>query len=259
MNTRNVWSLASKVFILTCFAGAALFADDGQEPTEQPHVPVGERAISHADHVRMLEERALLVREGQEAETSDEEQQEAVFAFSEEESSEDGKVVQKAALYVSTHEGAFHRPIAVSLLGDTVELEDGSIWVVSSDHRYRTLDWMTSDVIVITPNHDWFSSYNYRLININTGASVKVNLALGPIYNGYFTHWIIAIDYLNRDICLEDGSVWKISSVDSSAMNKWLPNDTVIMGINDGWYSGSNPNILINVNVNNYAIGKCIF
>ncbi|CCB90400.1 hypothetical protein WCH_CX17680, partial [Waddlia chondrophila 2032/99] len=97
------------------------------------------------------------------------------------------------------------------------------------------------------------------LVNLNTGAKVKVNLSLGPIYNGIYTHWILAIDYSNREVYLEDGSVWKMSWWDSSIVNQWLPNDTVIIGINDGWFSGSNPNMLINVNMNDHAIGNCIF
>ncbi|HEY4832719.1 MAG TPA: hypothetical protein VIH61_09205, partial [Waddliaceae bacterium] len=139
-----------------------------------------------------------------------------------------------------------------------VELEDGSIWTVSSNDRYKTLDWMTGDVIIVLPNNSLFSSYYYCLVNLNTGATAKVNLTLGPIFNGIFTHWIVAINYAYREICLEDGSVWKISSLNDSILYKWLPNDTVIIGVNSGWLSCINPNMLINVNINNYVVGGCV-
>ncbi len=234
-----------------------------EEETEE-HIRVGDRALGHAERVLIEEQKYELI---QKIENGDElTEEECKFVREEEEIDEEGlksKLIEKSAVnattYYTSHEGAMHHPIAVSLLGETVELEDGSIWSVSSGDRHKTLDWMTGDVIIIIPNHSWFSSYDYRLVNLNTGAKVKVNLSLGPIYNGIYTHWILAIDYNNREICLEDGSVWKMSWWDSSIVNQWLPNDTVIIGINDGWFSGGNPNMLINVNMNDAAIGDCIY
>lgn len=230
----------------TLMISASLCAND--EP-EKKHIPVGVRALSEEERTEQQEKRALLAEKLENGET---------IEGMDEEELNSANLMSKA-VYYTTHEGAFHRPIAVSFLGDAVELEDGSIWSVNASERYKTLDWMTGDVIIVTPNHAWFSPYDYCLINLNTGATVSVNLSLGPVYNGYYTHWIVAIDYYHRDVVLEDGSVWNISTLDQSAVNKWLLNDTVIIGINDGWFSGSNPNILINVNVNNYAICNCFF
>jgi hypothetical protein len=251
------------------FSGSVLAAE-GSDQSQPERIQVGVRAMTHIEKVKVQEKRAHLF---QKFENGEDLSAEADLELSEAEAMEAAGLQQDAApeasnlikkginatTYYTSHEGAFHRPIAVSLLGDAVELEDGSIWAVCSSDRYKTLDWMTGDSIIILPNHDWFSVYDYRLVNLNTGANIKVNLSLGPIYNGIYTHWILAIDYYHREICLEDGSVWKMSSLDSSIVNQWLPNDTVIIGINDGWFSGSNPNLLINVNMNNYAIGKCIY
>jgi len=165
-------------------------------------------------------------------------------------------------VYESTHDGAWHNALEVSLLGDVVVLEDGSIWMVCSDDRYKTLDWYTDDIVIIVPNHDFFTSYDYRLINLKTGENVRVNLDCyePPLYNGYYSYWILAIDYSNKEICLNDGSVWKMHSFDKSTIKEWLPGDTVIIGTNDGgWFSGSNPNILINVNTYEHARGKCVY
>lgn len=280
MNTSKLHSVFAKALVGVMFISGSLLATDGSDQSEVQRITVGDRAMTQVEKVKVQEKRARLFKmiengedlsDEEDVELSDAELEEAAgqgeeIAQGEEQgdetSVEASKLIKKsvnATTYYTTHEGAFHNPIAVSLLGDAVELEDGSIWAVCSSHRYKTLDWMTGDVIIIVPNHDWFSVYDYRLVNLNTGANIKVNLSLGPIYNGIFTHWILAIDYIHREICLEDGSVWKMSSLDSSVVNQWLPNDTIIIGINDGWFSGSNPNIMINVNMNNYSIGKCIY
>ncbi|ADI38137.1 putative uncharacterized protein [Waddlia chondrophila 2032/99] len=236
---------------LNVFLGLALFSMplSADEVETEERIPVGDRAVVRAEQVKMYEDRLVQMEEADEEESQDEE-------------ANAKKIVKKdflQATYVTTHEGAFHFPIAVSFLGDTVELEDGSIWKVCSNDAYKTLNWLTSDMIIIVPNDSIFSSHDYKLVNLNTGAKVKVNLYLGPIYNGAYTHWIVAIDYLFREIYLEDGSIWKMSSFDQSIVNTWLPNDTVIIGINDGFFSGTNPNILINVNMNNYSIGTCLY
>jgi len=234
------------------------------------HLPVGTRMMSRAEHVAIQEMRAA-----QAEQKTDEEGQPIKEFQTSEIAQEDGEEVAEnnqaaliskgidsekvaRAVYTTSHIGAFHRPTAVTALGDTVEIEDGSIWSVSSSDRYKTLDWLAGDTIIITPNHSWFSSYDFRLINQNTGASVPVVLSLGPVYNGIYTHWITAIDYNANQLCLEDGSVWSISGLDDSVSNKWVINDTVIIGINDGWWSGSRPNILINVNMVNYVRCKCL-
>lgn len=153
----------------------------------------------------------------------------------------------------TSHPGAYHG--IISLTPYDVELEDGSIWVIHPSDMHLISDWLPSDVVVITPNHNIFSSYYYRLTNQNNGGSIVVNLSMGPIYHGFHTYWIEAIDYFNDIVYLNDGSVWKMSYFDSNIVHKWLVNDTVIIGVNDGFLSSSRPNILINVNMFNNAAG----
>lgn len=216
--------------------------------SSEGHIPVGERRISEEESFEIQANRAVRSKE----------RREKLGAAAEENSSlaEDSVELISKKVYYSSHQGVFHRPIAVSLLGDMVTLEDGSVWQIKGGDCIKTLDWLAGDSIIILPNHAWFSSYKYVLLNQNTGAKVKVNLSLGPIYNGVYTHWIVAIDYYNCELCLEDGSVWKISNSDSGTMKKWMPNDTIILGINDSWFS-SKPNILINVNMLNDVAGIC--
>lgn len=164
----------------------------------------------------------------------------------------------KAALYFTTHPGAFHQPLLVSVFGDSCELEDGSVWSISASDSYKTLNWLVSDVILVMPNHSWFSIYNYKLVNQNTGVAVEANLTLflNPMYHSAYNHRIVAIDDVLQMIWLEDGSVWSIAAVDYST--KWQINDTVIIGINDSWMANKHPNILINANLLHYVRCNCI-
>lgn len=158
--------------------------------------------------------------------------------------------------YSTLHLGQYHNAVAVGILGESLELEDGSIWSISSSDSYKTLNWLTTDVILIKPNHSWFSVYDYVLENQNTGATVRANLSLTPILFGHNSHWIISI--LGNEVTLEDGSIWYIPSYDMSQVRNYRLNDHIIVGTNDSWWtSGSYPNILINANEDNYVNASC--
>lgn len=269
------------LMIMRCFCGAMLVAGSlfaTEDAQVDQHIPVGTRMLSKSEHAAIQEHRAMqdeqmLDENGQPA-AMEEENLAALEAGKCpcqdkdkdkkpkkcpcKDKDKDKKELQPKAIYTTSHIGCYHKPKAVSPLGDTVELEDGSIWSVKSSDRFKTLDWLASDTIIVTPNHSWFSTYDFVLNNQNTGESVESVLSLGPIYNGIYTHWITAIDYNNNMIWLEDGSSWRITVWDYSVISKWLINDTVIVGIWDGWFSTDNPNIMINVSMNNYARGKCL-
>lgn len=250
-------------FLLT----GSMQAMTAEEVAANGHVIVGTRRLPHADHVAVQEERAKEARQaceaaGQKTANNGEHSQNPVkVALESKESRKAASIAGlnkiSGALYVTTHQGAFHNPLSVSFLGDAITLEDGSIWSVCSDDTYKTLNWLTSDLIVITPNHSWFSIYDYVITNQNTGIAVKVNLVLGPLVDAVYRYWIVAVDYLQDRVWLNDGSIW--SMTDCTVMKKWQVGDTVIIGVNDGWYSSSNPNILINVNMLNYGRGICMF
>lgn len=249
----------------TLLMSVALFAEEDM-PSDGDHIKPGSRPMAHTEWMKIQEER---------------QKEEEVLTTNPEAIPEEEKVDQqeptelaaklgknginagvnlpnaKTGIHYTSHQGAFYSPVAISPLGETVEFNDGSIWTISSGDTYKTLNWLTSDLLVVTPNHSWFSNYMFCITNQNTAVSVKANLLLGPIYNGIFTHWIVAINYYSQEICLEDGSVWKLCGLDSSVFNKWLLNDTVLIGINDGFFSSSKPNILINVNTLSYARAKC--
>lgn len=159
----------------------------------------------------------------------------------------------------TTHPGVFYKPNTVSVFGDTVEFHDGSIWSIAFDDRPFVFNWFTSDDVVIMPNDDWYSLYTYRLHNQQTGLSVRSNIYLGPVFRGFYSYWIIAIDYYNDQVCLQDGSIWSMSPLDDGITRNWKIGDTVILGVNNNSFSSIRPNILINVNMNNYGMGNCLF
>lgn len=116
--------------------------------------------------------------------------------------------------FSTTHDGAYHTPFVISHNGENIELEDGSIWVINADDRSKTKTWITADLLIIMPNSSWFSSEDYKLINLSTGEGGKANLIVPPAFNGLYTYWITAIDTVERKIRLNDGSSWK--------MTKWM-------------------------------------
>jgi len=239
------------------FFGAILISGSLLSAEEAQNIEVGSRAMSHAKKVAVYEQIAEQEKKGaeeQSEEVTEETSEDALLKA-------DASLATAAASYKTTHEGAYHYPVSVSAFGDTVEIEDGSIWQVSSSDKSKTLNWMTSDVLVITQNTAWFSSYDYVIVNVSTGVDVKVNMLLGPYYNGAFTHWASAIDYSGRKLYLEDGSIWEVGGTWASyqdVLDTWLPNDTILIGLN-GDSSPTTPNILINVNTNTWVKAKCVY
>jgi len=225
--------------------------DDSQG--EEQHVPIGDRAVSHEDYVQTQEARVSKQVE----ENAAEEEAIAPKGLITVESEAVDEELQAKKIYYTSHEGAYHQAVSVTYIGDQVTLEDGSVWSVASFDRWKTLDWLSSDTILVAQNKWYFSSYKFMLINQNTGREVEVNMALGPIYAGYYTYWITGIDYFAGNVYLNDGSVWQISAFDYSIMDKWLVNDTIIVGVNES-ASIFNPNILINVNMLNYTRGSSL-
>ena len=166
---------------------------------------------------------------------------------------------QQVAIIAIVHPSIF-RIFAIGslfslLFGDSVGIEDGSIWQVSPFDTDLVHCWCADDVVTITQNRHWFSSYQYRIVNKNNGASIAVNLSLGPIIDGEHSLQITNIDHYNDLLVLSDRSQWKISSRDRYLFSEWTLGDYIILGVNSGWDS-SCPFILINSNMNNHLRAK---
>ncbi len=153
------------------------------------------------------------------------------------------------------YSSAIHWLNAVSSLGETVEIEDGSVWQVSRHDAYKALHWRSDDPLMITQNHRWFSRYTYRIVNTNTGSSLEADLQLGPIQNGEHTRYIVELNPWEGVLTLSDNTHWQISSYDGSTFRDWALDDAIIIGYNSGWDSHCE-SILINVNMNNFLRAK---
>lgn len=145
-----------------------------------------------------------------------------------------------------------HWITALSAIGDSLEIEDGSIWKIdpsnTSDARY----WKSVDPLFLTQNRSWFSSYQYRLMNAQTGESIGVNLFLGPVLSSEYLHLIDAIDWTRRAVTLNDGSCWEICPRDLDLFSEWVLDDCIFIGLNSGWDSFYD-SILINSNMNQHV------
>lgn len=229
MNRLDQLGKSLVLFVLFAIAPLSLRADETAD-----HLPVGARAMS-AEAAAQIQNR------------KEEGKDQRGYACSKEARS--GFFFDRyPPVYYSS---CVHWLAAVSAFGDSVECEDGSVWKINSYDGYKALNWRASDPLLITQNTRWFSSYSYRIINRNTGSSIEANLFLGPIKNGEFTRYIIAIDPVHGDILLNDNTHWTVSGYDSYVFRDWAVNDAVIIGYNSGWDS-SCESILINVNMNNF-------
>jgi hypothetical protein len=130
-----------------------------------------------------------------------------------------------------------------------IDLEDGSRWEVSDSDVLRS--WRREHSVVITPNYSWLSSWNYYITNKTNNTKVKANLKDGPLAFGPYSHWIVDVDYYGGHVYLENQMIWCVNPDDSSVLRGWSPNDHVIFGLYDSWFSPYD-RILINVNMDNH-------
>ena len=159
------------------------------------------------------------------------------------------------------YSNSHHCLVAVTVLDNdkyTLELEDGSVWKISSYDGVKALNWRNNDPLTITQNNRWFARHDYRIINKSNGTSVEANLFLGPVELGPYSRVIIGIDPNRKEILLSDNPHSEIPHLDASIFKDWALNDYLIIGTNSNtsiWDSGSDV-LLINVNMNNSARAK---
>lgn len=168
-------------------------------------------------------------------------------------SSDQGLLKMSYEVFDHSHPGALHYVENMGNGGAALEIEDGSIWDIKGSDRHLLKGWRHHDIILLLANRDWFSSYDYKFYNLSTNEKVRANIFLGPIIDLQTTHYIEEINYSRRLIRLEDGSTWNMSRWDDSVIRLFERYDVVIIGTNDGWWKGSNPNILVHVKTMKYA------
>lgn len=156
--------------------------------------------------------------------------------------------------YYPSHPGVYHVATAITPTGDMIEIEDGSVWSVNSRHHSKVRGWNNSDSLIIGQNNSWFSSYLYVMINqSHNNQKVEVNGSLAPYLDSPYRHWISDLNIEYPAVRLEDGTWWKLNSSDRAVMKDWLHNDTIIIGVNQDWFTWGYHYILINVNTNEFV------
>lgn len=243
---KKILTLALSSFICSTVTSAA-FCNESQETSTQ-HVSVAERSMDEESRRLMKNQRDELPPEETYAPAHEErsaQHRQAARAL---------KKGEKKEFFFNNYQSMSpHWLINATYDGSVVELEDGSHWKLSPN--YSVFSWKVGDPIVVTPNHSFFSEYNYYIVNKFTGSYVAADLIVGPLTFGPYTHWVIGIDYASGHVFLENGTTWTVSANDTFVFNDWAINDTVIIGSNDSWFS-SYDTILINVNMNNYVRSK---
>lgn len=160
--------------------------------------------------------------------------------------------------YITSHTGAWHFPIAVSGSGNHLVLEDGSGWLVCECDSQKTLDWVSTDTILVTLA-PWYSWYDYVLINCRSGARVRVTFEETPTYLNAYTFWIKKIDHGDGRILLNDGTLWVTAPFSYSTMKSWQVGQKIIIGINDRLFSRSYANFIVNEDAKEYVKAQCLY
>lgn len=235
---------------------AVCVAEEETQLKEEDHVQVT-RPISEEEWEEIQEAKYELIQKFEDGEElTEEEQTKLSREISEKERQNldekmtpSAKVNKNLAGNYYAHGGVYHRMASISILKESIAIEDGSLWMIYPKDQYKTSNWLTGDTLVLLPNSH--SAYKYYIKNLNTNTKIRVDLhpQYGPLRNGINTHWVVDIDYFFGHVTLEDGSIWSISGSDSMLFQKWKRFDTIILGINDGLLSPFNPYILINVNI----------
>lgn len=156
----------------------------------------------------------------------------------------------------TSHQGAIHNLIAVDAQNQWLQIDDASSWYVKPTQARKTAKWNIGDPVILTQNHLPFSKFEYCATNLNKAETVEVKIKGLPDTKDSHTRSIQAIDPVSKTLTLNDGTKWKLESLDYQVYKDWAPNDVVILGINDSiWSKVSYPNLLINVVTYEYIVG----
>lgn len=141
----------------------------------------------------------------------------------------------------------------------SLELNDGSQWMIAHSDRFIAARWASDERVAIYPNSDWFSLYDYKLLNLQRSEVIRTSLGeMGPFIGGPHTLYLVAFDRYQRTLYLSDGSIWEIASGSNLArVAKWLLSDCIIVGLNNSYWTADNyPAILINFATTDFAVAK---
>ena len=246
----NLAAFVGATLLLSAVIAVPAFADSTDD--EQRH-EVGARALTTEQH-RLIKERRAYEEVNHKVsplapEMTEEQKNKTEEEITAEEEAPKAAWSYYGNLYPYSYAGSHHWVTGVSLLGDYVYTEDGAGYTISSLDAWETTYWLTTDRIIITADTG-LSYYNYYICNLTRGTKVLAHMTEGPYYLGAHTRWITSKGVFG--FWLNDGYYCDVSSFDYDLMDLYAVNDTIVVGVNDGFLSLFNPFILINVELDMY-------
>lgn len=153
--------------------------------------------------------------------------------------------------------GIFHKFVKFHPEENLVELDNGSLWLVSKPNVVN--EWVKGDNLVLSQNHLTVSTYRFSLINTDRKLAVPISLVREPMpaasdkSNLFF---IKHVDLMHDCVTLNSLVTLLVYSSDHGTLNKFSDHDRLIVGINSSDKNGENPYILIDTAVNTYVRAK---
>jgi hypothetical protein len=150
---------------------------------------------------------------------------------------------------------ALHSINDVFVKDRSLDIENGASFTIRDWDVSTVATWMKGSPIRITPNHSWTTSYEYCLTHQVTGSVVQATLTRGPLELSPYNRRIAQLNKITGELVLDNGEYYAIgdSGTEREMLSKWEPNDIVIIGDNDSWFSFSYKNILINIATDNWV------
>ncbi len=130
--------------------------------------------------------------------------------------------------------------------GETLITTDETVWQIAPFSTQIILGWPENSTIIISPSN-WYSKYDYYLTNATTQEIVNAKLSQGPFLQ--YAIFITQLNQYNKSVTLSNGMGFQMANDRSFA--SWKVGQAVLLGVNNGWFGGSN--MIININENNYA------
>ena len=135
----------------------------------------------------------------------------------------------------------YHLVAAKQIDGKLIELGDGSQFIIFPADAETVLQWETNTPVTISPNAYPYAGSDFFITNQRNGVSVYANFSNGPVIGHRLTNQIEHIDLHYGEIYLRDGrgnlTCWQIEPQDLQYIAKWELQETVVIGVNDSWFS----------------------
>ena len=157
------------------------------------------------------------------------------------------------------YKGIFQNIIYISSDYSIIQLQDGTLWAIDPKDISRVYYWQGNHRLYVTLNRWYFTQNKFEIVNTDLEQIVEANLLSEPIYN---FRYIYMINYDDDIIGLKEGydvfgnpvySRWRIDHSQHFLINRWDPDDKIIVVANVGFSKMYNLYVLFNFRTNDFA------